>query len=183
MNKASFYCDFDGVINFFGSRNKYGKHKDVFGYVKRNSRMDHNIDWSAALASKMNSLRNLYGYDFVWHSSWTRDMMSVFGPLVDITADDFLDWDADSGFSYISTPVPVINALRDARKYAKLLDVIAADPHPFVWVDDTATGLYNPDDFTGFGIPHLIIKTDGDVGLTKTDFAAITDFFAALGND
>jgi hypothetical protein len=176
--KPVLFMDFDGVLNFFGSRNHYRNH-NKFGYLKRGSVNIstgdvaggwgsfssyyhlYTINWSAELVRKLTAVN----VDWVWLTSWNKHTYKL-DDLLEITIPtSTLDWDSDSASKDHTHPA----------KYVALKDYMKANPRPFIWVDDSATVHFNPDDFD---VPYLLVVPNEDLGLTPDDLAKITDFVA-----
>ena len=62
-------------------------------------------------------------------------------------------------------------AIRMARKYEALKTLVKDDV--FVWVDDDAGVVYNPDDFSQ---PHLTVTPDPTYGITLPELDTILTF-------
>lgn len=168
------YLDFDGVLNAFASRNAFTRHKDTFGYHRRHTLNGYKVMWSAELVKKMNDLKDAHPYDWAWLTTWTDLAMSMVNPALGTHGDRFVDWDPD--FYDVTLPFDVVHE-RGVRKYAALKADLLLNPRPFVWVDDTATSEYVASDFTGvLDVPHLVVTPVDDFGITRTDFALMTDF-------
>lgn len=170
--------DFDGPINFFSSRSKYRKRGDVHGYLKRVSvnvdRGWFDINWSAELVKKLMDAKKSTGSTWLWHSSW-NDYAHILNHHLGIDSDGVVDWDAWTDVNLRASD-DVINDIRHARKYAAVVKLIHDNPRPFVWVDDTATVLFNPNDFADLNVPYLIVDPKEDVGITKFELNKITSF-------
>lgn len=172
--KPVLYLDFDGVVNFFASRSKYSKHADTPHYMARGSvYADNNwysLNWSKELVRKLNSCKDDTGFHWVWHTTWLNHTSKV-DDMLGTRSDRFLAWDAHSKLPYNND---VANLLRDRRKYDALKTDFASHGNPFVWADDTATKLFNKDDFGD--TPHLVLTPDPLYGLLKSDLLALDSF-------
>jgi len=174
-----FYLDWDGVVNFFGSRNQYLK-KAGFGYLRRGSAMPRPADlppgglsfgpfplnWSAELLRKLAALP----VDIVFLSTWRHS----FSELLSATQWELenyrvLDWtDGPKGSEH-------------AGKVPALVADQLADPRPFIWADDEAHSFYGEEDRAKLaGIPQLLLAPDEALGLTAADYAAVLDFLYDL---
>jgi hypothetical protein len=187
MNKPLVFSDFDGVFNTFVSRNKYNKHNDTFGHHRRgdvfDGRREYSVNWSAELVRKFNTAKDTYSFDVLWLSTWRSLLVTKVDKLIGTHSDGFIDWDADSGLPnrWSANVDAIVSDIRSTRKYAALLDTLRSNPRPFVWVDDEATVKYNPADFVGvLDVPHLVMATDENYGLLRSDLDTLTAFFDGL---
>lgn len=175
MSKPVLYLDFDGVVNFSASRSKYTKHSDTPHRLGRASvfvdKSWCDLNWSRELVYKLNSLKDDTGFNLLWLSTWLGHTASVEATL-GLKSDGFLDWDAESN---LPLKLDELILERDNRKYDVLKINVANRGMPFVWVDDSATKLFNPKDFNPLP-PHLVLTPDEDYGLTRSDLSAIDTF-------
>lgn len=173
------YLDWDGVVNFFGSRNQYIK-KSGFGYLRRGSAMPRPADrpsgglsfgpfplnWSAELLRKLAALP----VDIVFLSTWRHS----FSELISAT-----QWDLENYRVLDWTDGP-----KDSEHAGKVTALIAdqlADPRPFIWADDEAHSFYSEADRAKLsGIPQLLLAPSEDLGLTADDYKAILNFLDGL---
>lgn len=179
--KPLLLLDFDGVVNFFASRSSYGK-QDSFGYLKRNAYRGYNINWSSELVNKLNAAKAKHDFEWLWLSTW-KDLTQLWvDPTLHTHSDGFVEWDADSGFTEKTRSFEVEDT-RNKRKYAKVLELLAENPRPFVWVDDSAVVEYNSADFVGkLNVPHLAVNPDPNYGVLKGDLTAMLNFWDSLSS-
>jgi len=189
------FIDFDGVVNFFSSKTAYRKRGDTFGYTKRIDIYDgesfYAVNWSSDLVKKLNALKEATGFTWLWHTTWLNKSVELVDPRLETNSDGFVDWDAwgditkEVGGGGWSAPRKVftvtddeLDEIRDSRKYAALKAYVAANPAPFVWVDDSATRKYDPADFVGvLDVPHLVIRPSEDTGIVHWEYEKMVKFF------
>jgi len=197
MNVSPYlFLDFDGVVNFFSSKNAYRKRGDTFGYTKKVDIHDgydfYSVNWSSDLVTKMNALKAATGFTWLWHTTWLDKSVKLVDPRLGTNSDGFINWDAWGGLTkevggggWSGGPRKVftmssdeIDEIRDTRKYDALKAHVSANPAPFVWVDDSATRKYNADDFVGvLDVPHLILRPDEKTGIVHWDYERMVKFF------
>lgn len=164
------FFDFDGVVNFDASRTAYRKNPDAFGWIRRADYSSRHgwfpVNYSAELVGKLNSLKADYDFTWLWLTTWVDEAMSIVNGHLGAHGDGYIDWDPYTGVKDDN-----VSSVRNARKY----DAVKAnyDGKPFIWVDDEATVLYNPDDFD---VPSLAVKPDPKYGVTRTDLDAMKAF-------
>lgn len=175
------YLDWDGVVNFFGSRNQYLK-KAGFGYLRRGSAMPRPADrpsgsmsfgpfplnWSAELLRKLAALP----VDIVFLSTWRHS----FSELLKAT-----QWELENYRILDWTDGP--RGSEHAGKVPALLADQLADPRPFIWADDEAHSFYTEDDRAKLaGIPQLLLAPSEALGLTADDYATMLSFLNELND-
>lgn len=173
------YLDWDGVVNFFGSRNQYIK-KSGFGYLRRGSAVPRpadrpagslsfgpfSLNWSAELLRKLAALP----VDIVFLSTWRHS----FSELLKAT-----NWELDSYRVLDWADGP--KGSEHAGKVPALVADQLADPRPFIWADDEAHSFYGDDDRAKLsGIPQLLLAPNEDLGLVMADYEAMLDFLSDL---
>lgn len=167
------FLDFDGVVNFDASRNAYRKNKDSFGYVRRDTihshKGDYRIDYAAELIKKLNDAKATYGFTWLWLTTWVYEAPSLLDPRMSARSDGYVPWFAWDGIENLSDDDLLIE--RANRKYEALK--IAHDGQPFIWIDDEATIVVNPEDFD---VPYLLIAPDPKYGMVKSDLDAMLAF-------
>lgn len=184
MTRPVLYMDFDGVVNFVGSRTRHTKVAGL-GYLRRNGvwanktpdetwKATHsygeryfNLNWSAELVRKLDELNA----DWLWLTSWKEDAPEFLDPMLGVKSAGALDWDYSKATNF-----------NHALKFVALLADQDANPRPFVWVDDEATVAFDADAFLT-PVPHLVVCPDDEVGLTADDLAAITEFVTKHGGE
>jgi len=166
------FLDFDGVVNFEGSRSAYRKNRDTLGYLQQDvvhSRLGiFRINYSAELVRKLNSAHTAHGFEWLWLTTWVNEAKTLLDPQLSSHSDGSVDWDPHSrlGVDYQDT--------RASRKYEALKK--SYDGEPFVWVDDEATVKFDAADFD---VPTLVVAPNPTYGVSKTELATILEFFAA----
>lgn len=169
------FLDFDGVVNFDGSRSAFQRNPDALGYLKRNHVYSYTggfgINYSGELVSKLNGLHAEFGFTWLWLSTWVDECVSLLDPKIGSKSDGFVDWNPHFGITNAN-----VTAERGRRKYAAVKANF--DGQPFIWIDDEATVEFKASDFT---VPTLIIAPDAKYGLVKTDLTAIREFLTLHG--
>jgi hypothetical protein len=178
--------DFDGVINFSASINAYRKHDDAFGYVNKTrlSCDGHPFDvhWSAQLVRGLNQAKVDAGAGWLWLSTWQQCAVTEIDRELGTLSDGFIAWDSFSEPS-VAALAGGAAQVRIARKYEQVLKQIAANPRPFVWIDDDLAPLYVARDFEhDFDVPHLVVSPEEQFGMTSDDLRRVTEFLASLSN-
>lgn len=181
--KPVLYLDWDGVVNFFGSRNQYRK-RSGFHYLRRGSAMPiaefspwggngfaprgpFSLNWSAELLRKLAELP----VDIVALTTWRHS----FTELIKAT-----QWELESFrvLDWVDGP----KGKEHAGKIPALIQDQIMNPRPFIWADDEAIAFYNDDHRKMLeGIPQLLLAPDEKVGLTMADYEAMLKFLASLG--
>lgn len=176
------YLDWDGVINFYGSRNQYSK-RSGFSYMRRgsaydlinhhdpNSFVDYSrgsfpLNWSAELLKKLAALP----VEIVILSTWRHS----FVKLVEATQWELenyrvLDWE---------------DGPKD-REHSGKIDALLADqlanPRPFIWADDEAHEFYTDEHRALLShVPQLLLAPDENIGLKLSDYELILRFLEGL---
>lgn len=179
-NKAVLYFDWDGVVNFFGSRSQYRKHSGL-GYMRRGSASPLEeprggwaspqtvgpfpLNWSAELLRKLEELP----VELVFLSTWRHSFVNLsratqWNPTVRV-----LDWtDGPRG------------AVHAGKVEALVADQLA-NPRPFIWADDEAIQFYTEDKRELLGAtPQLLLEPKEEIGLTIEDYEKMVAFLASL---
>lgn len=177
------YLDWDGVINFMGSRSQYRKRSGL-SYMRRGhaaplqSTLDNQgysmfryqsypLNWSAELLRKLAALP----VEVVILSTW-RDS---FGELIRAT-----QWNELENYRVLDwTDGP-----KDREHAGKVPALVAdqlADPRPFIWADDEAHKFYGEAERALLaGTPQLLLAPDENIGLTMDDYLAMVAFLGDL---
>lgn len=167
------FLDFDGVLNFDQSLNKYRKHLSTFGYAQKfdvfspSVREKFAIKYSAELIRKLNVLHTEQEFEWLWLSTWVDETVSILDPLLGTESDGFIEWQAYGGLTYVK-----MTQQRAERKYEALKTHY--DQEPFVWADDEATFMFNESDFA---VPALVLAPDPLYGLVRDDLERMSEFF------
>ena len=172
------FLDFDGVVNFDGSRSKYNRNRDALGYVRRNSVYSptssafFDLNYSGELVRKLNDLHRENSFTWLWLTTWVHEAVSLIDSRLGTESDGFVSWNPHEG-------VTVDNVVdeRARRKYAALKETY--NNEPFVWVDDDATREFKASDFT---VPTLVITPDPVYGITRPELSLMAEFFTAYKN-
>jgi len=172
------YLDWDGVVNFFGSRNQYNK-RSGFGYVRRGSAQAtimlngteqpylFSMNWSAELLRKLAALP----LEVVFLSTWRHR----FPELLRAT-----QWELDS-YRILDWEDGPEGKVHSGKVAALLLDQIN-DPRPFIWADDEAHDFLTDDHRALMSsVPHLLLAPDDNIGLTGDDYRSMVSFLEGLG--
>jgi len=186
MKRPVLFLDFDDVVNLFGSRTAHRKNRSALGYLRKvdmyvGGRF-YSVNWSSELVRKLNAAKDKYGFEWLWLTTWVDNAPRYVDFHLGTRSDGFVDWDVDGGIA-LSASTAVVENVRSNRKYAALLDNLRANPRPFVWVDDSATAKYNPDDFVGdLDVPHLVVTPDARYGIDANDLSRVLEFLGSLGD-
>jgi len=172
------FMDFDGVLNFEGSRNQMRKNPDAGGYLRRATLFENGVgyglNWSAEVVRKLMELKETTGYMWVWVTSWTG-LTYRLDWFLDVKSDLDLVWNPDP-------PVRAWSSYSDSevgeyRKHAKLqvLELFMVDKPDakFVWVDDEATVLWKPGLFKQ---DSLAVTPNPKFGLTLPELEVMKTF-------
>ncbi len=177
------YLDWDGVINFFGSRSQYRKRSGL-SYMRRGSasprqntrdRLSHDTsffkaypqNWSAELLRKLAALP----LEVVFLSTWRDSFPELIRATQwnDLENYRILDWTDGPKGSEHSGKVPALVADQ------------LANPRPFIWADDEAHSFYTEADRAMLqGTPQLLLAPDENIGLTMDDYLAMVKFLDGL---
>jgi hypothetical protein len=177
MNMTKLFLDFDGVVNFDGSRSAYTKRSNelnLAGYLRRNSAVSrgrvYNLNYSDEVVTKLNRMKAAHNFSLRWLSTWVDDTAGLDVTL-GLNSNGYVPWDPYTDVTYDN-----LFEVRASRKYAALK--ADYDGEPFVWVDDEATVKFVPSDFD---VPYLVLAPDPRYGLTRDHLDEMYDFFAANG--
>lgn len=106
--------------------------------------------------------------DLLWLTGWKRNAVTVLEPLWNIRSEGWLDWSVSKG--------------ERAGKLESLMKFREQSPStPFIWCDDLATRPFLDADLDQqvFGdVPHLIIVTEQDQGLTDEHLEQMRSFIS-----
>lgn len=177
------YLDWDGVINFMGSRSQHRKRSGL-GYMRRGSAsplpetLNSNgydspfrsgpfpLNWSAELLRKLSALP----VEIVVLSTWRHS----FSELLKATQWDLehyrvLDWaDGPRGSEH------------SGKVLALLMDQLM-EPRPFIWADDEAHDFYTDELRAKLShVPQLLIAPDENLGITLEDYRSMVSFLDGL---
>jgi len=174
------YFDWDGVVNFFGSRSQHRKRSGL-GYIRRSSASPLSepsggwssyqpvgpfpLNWSAELLRKLEALP----VELVFLSTWRHSFVNLsratqWDPEVRV-----LDWvDGPKGSTH-------------SGKVDALIADQLANPRPFIWADDEAIQFYTPEKREPLkDIPQLLLEPDEEIGLTLEDYEKMVGFLEGL---
>jgi hypothetical protein len=172
------YLDWDGVVNFFGSRTQHNKRSGL-GHLRRGSAVGtilrngaeephlYSLNWSAELLRKLAALP----LEVVFLSTWRNRFPDLLRATQwDLDSYRILDWkDGPEGQEH-SGKVPAL-----------LLDQVN-DPRPFIWADDEAHSFLTDDHRALMSsVPHLLLAPDENIGLTGDDYRSMVSFLEGLG--
>jgi hypothetical protein len=163
--KPALFMDFDGVLNYEGSKSAYRNNPDTLGYLRTDTLWipegRYDIKWSGELVRKLNAL----DASWVWLTSWRDYASNILSDALGLTGTSMLWWDFVPG------------QVDHRNKFPALVDSLSYNPRPFVWVDDEATKYFDKSMVPN--VPYLLVAPDPDYGMTKADLADVTDFVAA----
>ncbi len=180
MTTPVLFLDFDGVVNFLGTEAAYRREPGSLGYVRRATlavgELEFRVQWSAELVRELNSVKRSSPFQWLWLSTWREHAVVGIDPALGTRSDGFVPWgmpDDPSGDASAADR----KGKRSTSKYGALLAEVRANPRPFVWVDDTATGAFNEFDFVGdLDVPHLVVAPRAEVGLLRWELEEIVAF-------
>lgn len=179
MYKANLFLDFDDVVNIEGWLKPKYRHRrapleDRLGETRSasvpNGGFSYRICWFEGVVDYFRLLQE-QGVNVRWLSTWEAETSKLAAPLGWHAG--YIPWD-----TYIRKAISVkdIENGRNARKLAAVKEVTEQEGLPFVWVDDTATTLWNPADFE---VPSLGLVIRRITGFDRLDAERIDSF---LGN-
>ncbi len=177
------FLDFDDVINIEGvqkpkNRVKNAPYEDRFDsnpvsrHAEDSTRTRYKVSFYPKAIAYFKHLESLGG-NVRWLTTWERDSLRFKFDLGPDFAFGYLPWN----------PWPDnltrenADDIRDNAKLAVVKATTADDRLPFIWVDDSATRLFDPADFD---VPALAVRPTKPTGFDKTHAAAIDDFIARL---
>lgn len=173
------YLDWDGVINFFGSRNQYRK-RSGFSYMRRGSASPlqnlawnngyiigpFDLNWSAELLRKLAALPVEIVALTTWRESFSQLIAATDWELKDYRVLHWKDGPKES---------------EHAGKIDALLKDQLENPRPFIWADDEAHAFYTDEKRLQLAhIPQLLIEPDENIGLTIEDYNSMVNFLESL---
>lgn len=173
------YLDWDGVVNFFGSRAQYRK-RSGFSYMRRGSASPlQNLAWSAGY--------QLGPFSMNWSAELLRKLAELPVEIAALTTwrDSFsqliaaTDWELDN-YRVIDWKNGPAGSEHAGKVDALIADQLA-NPRPFIWADDEAHKYYTEEKRGLLShIPQLLIEPNEDIGLTMSDYHSMVDFLESL---
>lgn len=179
LGKPVIFMDFDGVLNFFATKNDYRQYDDTFGQLQNlevhAEGQSWGLKWSAELVHKLMMLKQEHNYEWHWLTTWAKDT-NILDKTLKISSTMSVDWEPYPTGLLLRKMNMSMNSYRNAVKLDNVLTFASAATAPFVWVDDEATRLWTPELTELVEVPHLIIRPSGNYGLVKYDVAKIEKF-------
>jgi len=166
LQKVQIYCDVDGVINIPPSPhtgNGYDSGalltiKQNMGYGQTED-IEVEIRWRSFVIDFFREANA----DFHWLTSWDQNAVDVLDPLLQLNSKGFIPW--SKKFSDFS----------QSFKGRAIEQLQQANPTPFIWIDDIATGNYKRLSF-GKRKDILVIQTDPEIGIADEDMTQMAAF-------
>lgn len=101
---------------------------------------------------------------FIWLTTWNHQAVKIWEPLTGIRSLEVL---------------PYNFKLREFRTHKTKYEILkahqAANPSPFIWLDDVATKHYNPADWEN-NPEHLVIRPQKRYGITMDHVERMKEF-------
>lgn len=177
------FLDFDDVINVEGvqkpkNRAKNAPWEDRFDanpvgfHIEDSNRVRYKVSFYPGAIAYFKYLESIGG-NVRWLSTWERDTLRFKHYISPDFAFDYLPWNPwpDNLTRHNA------DELRDHAKLDVVKTTTAADGLPFIWVDDSATRLLDPSDFS---VPALAVRPSKPTGFDRTHASAIDSFLASL---
>lgn len=166
MSRPVIYLDVDGVLNMLG-RSEDAEGNECWGdfvvhpNVKPDDIPNFGQGYDLCMSKSMVAALAALPADVVWLTTWRHDAAKHVAPLVGAPEWPVIDWAYEKG--------------------AALAQDQAANPRPFVWVDDWEATEANLIYFMGkqletSKVPYQLIKPDPRQGLTRANMRAIQGF-------
>lgn len=181
------FMDFDDVINLYESTNKYfSENKHLLpGYIQKTTihvqtsgiQENYKLKWSAELTRKLMTLKQNNPYTWVWLTTWLNHT-NTLDQTLKITSDYTAEWDAyPKTTGWIKLDQQQTEQHRNQEKLDYILDFTDKHPHtPFVWVDDSATKLWENKYLQNPNQPRLIITPQPKQGINLQQLNTIETF-------
>jgi len=168
MKPITIYSDFDGVYNISQSDDTVTAtiQTENSEFLARKSK----ITWNPEIVELLKDLLKTDIYDFVWHTTWNHA-----GNIR--TAANIMGLEGVETYSPIS-----LNGGAKSRKEwtswkaKSIVEDQAANPRPFIWIDDSAP-IYWGDHVQGHSkAPSLVLIPNSKKGLCKEEILKIVDW-------
>jgi hypothetical protein len=175
------FLDFDDVINVEGcqrpkNRTKNAPYEDRFDDnplyrgVEDSRRIKEKVTFYPGAIAYFKTLE-ARGGRVRWLTTWERDSLRFkhfLGPDFDF---GYMPWNPwPDGLTSAN-----VDDVRDAAKLDVVKAATAAESLPFIWVDDSATRLFDAADFH---VPALAVRPTKPTGFDKTHVPAIEEFLS-----
>ena len=178
------FLDFDEVINIEGFQKPKNRplnapyadrfdENPLYRHVEDSKRVRYPVSFYPGAIAYFKHLESLGGH-VRWLTTWERDSLRFKFDLGPDFAFGYLPWNPwPEGMTEENR-----DDLRDAAKLAVVKATTAAENLPFIWVDDSATRLFDAADFD---VPALAVQPTKPTGFDKTHAADIDAFVRSLG--
>lgn len=139
----------------------------LYRHVEDAQRFRNKVTYYPGVMKFFKTLEALGG-NVRWLSTWeweTQRFKTMLSADFDFS---YLSWNRDHVY-----PGMNITDSRDVNKYNVVKKTTEVDNLPFVWVDDSATRLFDANDFK---VPALAVRPDKPTGFDRTHAVAIKEF-------
>jgi hypothetical protein len=173
--------DFDGVINMLGTAGDARRNPDVLGYVMHTelecNGAVYQVRYSRELVRRLNVAVRTSGADWLWLTTWNECSLSSINSGIGTTASNWIRWGSRAADAI--GPDPSAIEARAAAKYAAIVELIRANPRPFVWIDDEGATKLHAEDFHLLDEAEILALTpDPRVGITGRELERLEGFLA-----
>ncbi len=168
--------DFDGVINMLGTAGDARRNPEALGYIARAdlecNGVSYPVRYSRELVQRLNAVVRASGAEWLWLTTWNECGIASINPGIGATGSDWIRWGSDANDTIGSAPSTV--EARKVAKYAAVVELISANPRPFVWADDEAATNFRAEDFPMLGEGEMLaLVPDARVGVTRSELERI----------
>ena len=159
--------DIDGVINATKKRMQVMElpddvYQDYCEYlVDANDVRTYRFWTSSTVIRVLRELHESGMVEIAWLTTWEHQANEHVGPTLGLPTFPVL-----ATMNKISDHAWKTNAAIEASQLHR----------PVIWLDDTEITPRSEEAYAESGVPHLLIRPDYDIGLTKSDIARIMDF-------
>lgn len=164
-----------------GTAGDVRRNPDALGYVTQTELecggTTYQVRYSRELVKRLNAVARETGAEWLWLTTWNECSVSTINPGIGTEGTDWIRWGPGIGDGAGSDASAV--EARAAAKYAAVVELINANPRPFVWVDDDAASRFRREDLPMLrGAEMLALVPEPYVGITKSELERIEEFLA-----